>query len=263
MSFILDFFKQIREVFGRKVVYYTGDGGNGAFEYNRPKVRLRDSGDLAEYIMWEKCVFFPKQVEKLTGVRQKELKSALVEELGRYPETDFSMKYIHFACLEGEDFKFYFEGEDRNRFFFWTATPFYSIDFFKCVMNVPYEQKDYFRMYSEFLKTLHTGIAEIANADWNMPITSPFLLPSLMFRFRITNRAPIAIRRKIRKLVKRKTFSYHPNQEQKEFVDNCIRQNPIVSHYIAEREVNRLLGGRQTQRQFNAIMTLAGYIKDF
>ena len=93
----------------------------------------------------------------------------------------------------------YHEGEDRNRHFFWSATPFYSFDFFHYAMNCQDRDKQAYHLYREFLAQLHPAVGGIDYADWQAPLSS--LKFSLLYQIKsLTRRRPNLIRR-FRKLL--------------------------------------------------------------
>jgi asparagine synthase (glutamine-hydrolysing) len=88
----------------------------------------------------------------------------------------------------------YHEGEDRNRHFFWSATPFYAFEFFHYAMNCPDRDKQGYRLYREFLAQLHPAAGDIDYADWQAPLSS--LKFSLLYQVKnLTRRRPNLIRR--------------------------------------------------------------------
>lgn len=78
---------------------------------------------------------------------------------------------MHFLIYE-RGFKWLFEGEDRNRFYFWSVTPFYSIPFFNYAMNCSDNNKSHYALYREFLLKLSPSASMIDNARYRCPITS-------------------------------------------------------------------------------------------
>jgi len=95
----------------------------------------------------------------------------------------------------------YHEGEDRNRHFFWSVTPFYALEFFRYALNCPDRDKQTYRLYREFLAELHPAVAGIDYADWQAPLAS--LKFSLLYQVKnLTRRRPNLIRR-LRRLLGR------------------------------------------------------------
>lgn len=87
-----------------------------------------------------------------------------------YPEKSLSGKYVHFL-MDNKVGNSLNEGEDRNRNFIISFTPFYNFKFFKSIMSVPIKYKSNFELYRRFLKLLAPGAAGIYNANWGFNIS--------------------------------------------------------------------------------------------
>jgi asparagine synthase (glutamine-hydrolysing) len=68
--------------------------------------------------------------------------------------------------------KWLFEGEDRNRFYFWSGSPFYSIQFFTYAMNCPDSQKSRYLLYRRVLEELSPLAAETPDDNVGLPPAS-------------------------------------------------------------------------------------------
>jgi len=110
-------------------------------------------------------------VAQITGLSVDAIRRSVRDRLRLYPETDPASKYVHFLVYE-RGVNFLFEGEDRNRFFFWSTTPFYSIDFFRYAMNCPPEQKTRYNLYRSFLTELAPAAAALTHPDYGVPVAS-------------------------------------------------------------------------------------------
>jgi hypothetical protein len=66
----------------------------------------------------------------------------------------------------------YNEGEDRNRQYFWSVSPFYAPRFFEHALSCPDDQKFGLRLYREFLGLLSPGLENIPHANWGAPLGS-------------------------------------------------------------------------------------------
>jgi len=51
MNFILNFFESIKKENGTNISYWTGDEGNASMGYAPPSKRLRNTGELVDYIL--------------------------------------------------------------------------------------------------------------------------------------------------------------------------------------------------------------------
>jgi asparagine synthase (glutamine-hydrolysing) len=254
MSFILPFFYQLLEKFGPGITYFTGDGGGDALGVSRPYHRVGTPQALLDYVIERYHIWPLDQVAALTRLAGQDIKAELAEHLASYPETAPDRKYKHFFCLEVAT-KMYHEGEDRNRHFFWSVTPFYSFEFFRYAMNCPDRSKEGYRLYWEFLTQLHPAMGGIDYADWHAPLSS--LKFSLLYKVKnLTRRRPNLIRR-FRRLLGRYDV-VGPGST----ILECLRDQSLacapLNHYLDSRSLARVLARPQDydKNQLWTLLTL-------
>jgi asparagine synthase (glutamine-hydrolysing) len=254
MSFILPFFHQLMENFGPGITYFTGDGGGDALGVSSPYRRISSPQALLDYVIERYQVWPLDQVAALTRLPGQDIKAELAEHLASYPETAPARQYKHFFCLEVAT-KMYHEGEDRNRHFFWSVTPFYSLEFFHYAMNCPDRDKEGYRLYREFLAQLNPAVAGIDYADWQAPLSS--LKFSLLYQAKnLTRRRPNLIRR-LRGLLGRYDM-VGPGSN----ILGCLRDQSLaddpISHYLDPRFLARVLAKPQgyDKNQLWTLLTL-------
>ena len=193
MSFILPFFRQLMEEFGPGMTYFTGDGGGDALGISCPYRLIGNPQALLDHVIERYQIWPLDEVAALTRLASQDIKAEIAAHLASYPETAPDRKYKHFFCLEVAT-KTYHEGEDRNRHFFWSVTPFYAFEFFHYALNCPDRDKQDYRLYREFLAQLHPAVDGIDYADWQAPLSS--LKFSLLYQAKnLTRRRPNLIRR--------------------------------------------------------------------
>jgi asparagine synthase (glutamine-hydrolysing) len=171
MSYIMAFLARLLTTFGADLTYFTGDGGGDTLGESRPYRRLGSMTALLDYLIERYQIFSPEAAASLTGVPAQDLWSSLSDQVASFPETTPVKKYQHFFCLEVA-VKQYNEGEDRNRQFFWSVTPFYSPRFFAYALSCPHHQKLGLRLYREFLRILSPGLDRLPYANWGAPLGS-------------------------------------------------------------------------------------------
>ncbi|MCU4925054.1 hypothetical protein OB905_03510 [Halobacteria archaeon AArc-dxtr1] len=169
-SFILSFFRQLQDEYGREMAYVTGDGGDKVLPDLTPPGSVSES-NLVDHVVRENSISPIKEVSELTDVPESEIRASIRDRLDEYPEDDPASAYVHYLVYE-RGVNYLFEGEDRNRFFFWSTTPFYSLPFFTYAMNCPAEQKVRYNLYRSFLTQLSPDVAEIPHPDYRAPVTS-------------------------------------------------------------------------------------------
>ncbi|MBU8922812.1 MAG: hypothetical protein KOO63_13425 [Bacteroidales bacterium] len=170
MSFAVPLFDSIRDSWGDRITYFTGEGGGLMFPDNRPYRQMKGIDELTSHLLSRNSVLPISRVSEITAIPEDDIRQSVSAILGSYPELDPAMKYIHFMICE-RDMKWSFDAEDRNRFWFWSVSPFNSAPFLDYVMNCPDEMKSGYRLYREFLMKLSREAASIKNVNWNIPIS--------------------------------------------------------------------------------------------
>jgi asparagine synthase (glutamine-hydrolysing) len=241
MSFILPFFHQLREKFGPGITYFTGDGGGDALGVSSPYRRVGTPQALLDYVRERYQIWPLDQVAALTRLAGQDIAAELAGRLASYPEMAPDRKYKHFFCLEVAT-KMYHEGEDRNRHFFWSVTPFYSLEFFHYALNCPDRNKQGYRLYREFLAQLHPAVAGIDYADWQAPLSS--LKFSLLYQAKhLTRRRPNLVRRF------RRLLGLYDKVGPASTILGCLRAQSLacapLDQYLDSRSLARVLARPQ------------------
>ncbi|MBI5102981.1 MAG: hypothetical protein HZB33_14280 [Nitrospirae bacterium] len=206
-SFNLPFFDEIIKTYGSKVRYFTGDMGLVTMKNHCPAKRLRNLDDLADYILYKNSFFTVDVLERLLGIKKGETKEILIEHLREYPETSMAQKNVHFQIFE-KGFNWGFEGMDRNRYYFWLATPLLSTKVFRYSMSCPDDQKAPYKLYRDFLIRLSPATVDVDYADYRLPITSRKLIIKKNITSLYVNNMPIQLKMIIRKYFLKSWGSY-------------------------------------------------------
>lgn len=172
LASILEFFERLVDDYGHRSTYLTGDGGDKALPDLTPDVAVDSMAEFVSYACSKNAVFPPETVAELTGVDERSLREEIASVVSTYPETSWDDLYVHFLVAE-RGRNWLFEGEDRNRGYFWSTTPFYDRRFFEYAMNVPASQKSGYRLYRRFLDELWPAAAGIEHADFGVAPDSP------------------------------------------------------------------------------------------
>jgi len=81
---------------------------------------------LTDYIIDRNKKLSLDDVADITKIDKNEIISELKKLLTAYPEKDLYSKYVHYFIYERE-IKWAMEGEDRNRFYFWSVLLFFQL----------------------------------------------------------------------------------------------------------------------------------------
>ena len=171
MSFILPIFEEMRKTLGPTVNYWTGDGGNKLQIDFRPARQLKRVSHLVDYIIAKHQVLPLDAVTTVTQVAKWEVVDEIEKVISTYPENGLGEKYLHFYIFD-KTVRWNFEGEDRNRFYFWMSPPSFAARFFRYLKYCPEEQKTGHALYREFLTELSPEALRIDNANWGFSLES-------------------------------------------------------------------------------------------
>lgn len=170
MGYIHEYFDRIMGEVGPDIQYFAGDGGDKIFPPLVSK-RFSTAEAVADHLLSSQSRFDVKTVTNLTGFTRAELKTPVLDRIESYPGNDPTIKYAQFLFWERGG-KWIIHGEDRNRYFFWTPAPFYSLPLVEYAMGVPDEQKKRNKLYRAMLRTLSPDVVEVEYANVGAPIDS-------------------------------------------------------------------------------------------
>lgn len=184
MGYLLDYFVKIKRKFGSKVVYYTGDGGDKTLRSLRAPKKIKSVNELIDVIIDKNASAFEiSEVTKLLNISREQIENEISNTIFEYPEKDLNQKYVHFVIFE-RGYKWLFEGEDRNRFYFWSTSPYWSPLFFDYAMKIPDIYKEHLNLHRKFLEKLDKNCLKIKYANWSwigslLGSLSYYLLPRI------------------------------------------------------------------------------------
>lgn len=229
MGFILLFFDKLKETYGSNITYFTGDGGDRVKPHIKPLKMLKNIDKLINHILSHNQIFSLDDVVSITKIPRTKIIDELRNHVLSYPEREWNDKYIHFMVYESA-FKWVFEGEDRNRYFFWSTTPFYSVKFFDYAMNIPDRMKHRYKLYGEFLTQLSPQASGIRTTHGNTPIGSmKARLHSFAMDYYL--RLPPNLQRIVREIIKKRQVSEH-NQNLIRCLNEQIKNDKSLSEYL-------------------------------
>jgi asparagine synthase (glutamine-hydrolysing) len=257
----LSFFRRLREEYGQDVTYVTGDGGDKAIPDLSPPHAIADTDELVSHLMeFESIVFSLERVIRMTGVSEAEIRDSVASLIDAYPESDPAYCYVGYKIRE-RGFNWLNEGEDRNRAFFWSTTPFYSLPFFADAMSVPTEQKRHNQFYREFLKRLSPKATRIKDANFHVAMDSrlyPFVQRGLSFLA-----SHPTVKRTVRPIYRREVFSDYDRNLAKLLLAQ-LRNSDGIRETLVEAEIARIGADRRScnRQQIYNLITMTSAIAD-
>ena len=179
----LSYFYGLRQAAGKEAVVYTGDGGDKTLSALGFSYSVTDVQSLLQHIIATDKIFDVAEVSSVLGLDTTAFTKHLENHIMLYPEKTMEGKFAHFKILE-RGFKWLYVGEDRNRLFLWSMTPFYDFAFLRASMEKSQNGKEYYRLYKEFLSILNPVLPKIQYYDRLIPLSVPnSLLRLFLFAF--------------------------------------------------------------------------------
>jgi asparagine synthase (glutamine-hydrolysing) len=171
MSRVLPFLDTVVARHGRRIVCFTGDQGDRVLGPITPLTPLADDHALATYLLRREAILPPAAVAAAVGIREADIVDDLAACLATYPERRAMLKYVHFLFRE-RALRWAFEGEDRNRCWFWSVTPFFAPEVFELAMAVRPSGKALHRLRIDVMAALAPELVHIPDVTAGARLTS-------------------------------------------------------------------------------------------
>lgn len=163
VSYMIPYLETLSSRYEEGAHLLTGDGGSLLRDL-QPSRPLHDENDLLQALLDNNAWLDPETAAPLVRVRPDQLLRSIRQRLAAYPESSLRGQYVHFAFERF--FKYSFEGEDRNRSYLWSSAPYYGLHFTQYALHCPYGQKENYRLYRTFLRTLSERTLQIGYSDF-------------------------------------------------------------------------------------------------
>jgi len=200
MAFIIPFLKNMAQKYG---VMLTGDGGDKTLACLFPEKQLFDGG-IDSQILKSNEVTTVRVCNQIFNLNVADKERKMRAHLNGYGYANMEFNYKHFLIFERAK-NWLFEGEDRNRQYIWSTSPFYHPGFFKMVHSMDEHEKKNFKLYRSFTQLVNPELNNITNANWGFPINHNRQLKRLLFKQKV--------RQQIKSLMPESRKKYHaPNE---------------------------------------------------
>jgi asparagine synthase (glutamine-hydrolysing) len=167
---------------------------------------------------------------------------------------------VHFVICE-RGLKWQSEGEDRNRCYFWSTTPFSGTRFFNDAMGCPDEQKARFGLYREFLQVLSPTAAAVEYAGMGGSVASE--------KFRVASKALALLgeRTDVRRSMEKAAGPVHGYSEDSMIVQ-CLRRQmqagELIFEYLSAAGMKNIVEAcaGHSKEGFQNLFTITSTIED-
>lgn len=264
MSRVLPFLDAVAGWYGRASVFFTGDLGDRILGPVAPPAPLRDAAGIAAYLLRREAILPLRDVAAATGVPARVLVDELVARIEAYPERRGDLRYLRFMLAE-RGMRWGFEGEDRNRCWFWSTTPFFAPEVFERAMVVPPAAKALHRLRVRTLERLAPALAEIPDVATRARVTSPTFRLRLRAR-RLVRGTAYRVLGAAGEASLRRLLGRTPGYGEASPVLGLVREqlaHPAVGAYLEPAAVTRILARarRVPREQFSVVYTVTSLIQ--
>jgi asparagine synthase (glutamine-hydrolysing) len=181
MAFLLPYLKYFQQ---NEYSQITGDGGDKVLADLSPLIGVNTQNQLISYLLRKHTLITLKTVSALSGLSPDVIIESVRDVLNGYKLQSIAEQHQSFMLRE-RAMNWLFEGEDRNRFYSWSTTPFYNPDFFDLAMSLPMKEKAFGKLFLQLFRKLPANAGDIVNPNWNVAPSDRSGLKRLIFRQKI------------------------------------------------------------------------------
>jgi asparagine synthase (glutamine-hydrolysing) len=258
---IIPFLEQLRITHrGFDVTFFTGAGRETVIpDYTHSK-KYKSLDQLVSHIIKRRGNFPLRDIAAITQIREHELIDEIKNTLSTYPEKNLNRKYFHFLTYETA-FKGIFEIEDKDRYYFWSVSPFYSILFFDYAVSCDSISKPNQALYREILFQLSPLAASIDKADYGAAIGS-YKYKFMFFILTFTYKHHF-IKKMISKITHKKG-SYNGDSKVVKCFQNQIQNCGYIDTYLSLTELRRIINNssKYSRRAIDFLFTVTSLIEN-
>jgi hypothetical protein len=168
MGYVLPYYRMHAE---KKYTTITGDGGGKFFVDLLALKSIRSMKGLFNYIMRYNAYCSIETAAKMVGISTIELEENIMGHMDSYPFTSFDDKYVYYLIREA-GINWAFEGEDRNRQYVWSTSPFYTPELIETCLSIPQKSKTYGNLYYHLYQEYPGKLQEVMNPNWKEQVSN-------------------------------------------------------------------------------------------
>lgn len=174
VTFLIEYLEQVSQAHPYPSVFFTGDGGDKVMPCLLPERKLHTDSELLVYLLGKNCIFSLAEACMCFDLPLSQARDYLLEVLNSYGSISRNEQYKRFMLSERAG-RWLFEGEDRNRAYVHTESPFYDLDFYRMALQIPDNWKQGKQFYAQLIRYLHPQLAKINIAGSK---ETPYMLSS-------------------------------------------------------------------------------------
>lgn len=189
MSYIIPYYRLHKE---RNISTMTGDGGGKFFVDLYPLKNLHSMKSLIGYILRYNAFCSIETAASIAKVDPKVLEEKLISTLKSYPVAEYNDKYTYFLIREA-GINWAIEGEDRNRQYTWSTTPYYSPRLIELSLAMSQRAKQYGALYNYLYQQFPGDLQSVSNPNWKESVENEKSVKRIHYKQKLKSFLPTFI----------------------------------------------------------------------
>lgn len=178
MTFILPF---LAHFYQNALAMLTGDGGDKTLDDLRPPVHPLSSNHLLVLLLQKHQAPDLEVIARMLVKNPKVIRDELSEEISALSQQKNELRYQEFLIRE-RAMHWLFEGEDRNRHYCWTSSPYYHPHFWATAMQLHMRDKAGGKVFKQILQTLPGQLGQLQNPNWKASLNQTTQIKTLFLK---------------------------------------------------------------------------------
>ena len=256
----LDYCDKVLELYGDKMVKYSGMYGGEFFRYFNPTSGINSDESLVRFLLSTTDIYRApvEPVCSIMNVSLSDLENSIHYHISQYPERSVYKKYLHFFFEK--NYMWTGAGEDRDKYLFWHTTPFCTHSIYEYALSIDENVKGTL-FFRDFLYALDPRLCAVRSTSTGGNLNNRSYL-RIMDMPESTVRNP-----RIRKLAAALKMDHRSkDNENKADLTNLLagyidKHNGLLSDYFRIQDLRDSLNDRNTRDSFlHRLLTLSIYI---
>lgn len=256
----LDYCDKVLELYGDKMVKYSGMYGGEFFRYFNPTSGINSDESLVRFLLSTTDIYRApvEPVCSIMNVSLSDLENSIHYHISQYPERSVYKKYLHFFFEK--NYMWTGAGEDRDKYLFWHTTPFCTHSIYEYALSIDENVKGTL-FFRDFLYALDPRLCAVRSTSTGGNLNNRSYL-RIMDMPESTVRNP-----RIRKLAAALKMDHRSkDNENKADLTNLLagyidKHNGLLSDYFRIQDLRDSLNDRNTKDSFlHRLLTLSIYI---
>lgn len=256
---MLPYYRELNAIYSRNINMIFGEKSDKiTLVFDNPTKKINSLEQLAQYIVGEHSFMDFKEVCSRLNLQEDDILNDFYNLLRSYPENDYTERYVHFRAIE-KSHKLAYQGDDRNKRYFWSFSPLTSSPFVTYLFNIPNKQKKMHRIFIGLLNSYYPGLADIIYPNFKAPITSIKAKLFMSSVYYLYPRLPHKINKNLKNLFFGANIFINKNSTYYKFIKEQINNTREIIDFIDVSDLLNLADIRS--HSLHSLITLTSLVE--